>query len=159
MLTYLNTRQIALSSATFINLDSYNTIKVLFTNLDPLEQFEVTSFLSASTAMTNLSFIMILNIALMAAVFSSYNFNLTNNYDFAIRTVYQLVQSIVKENLYIKKQQYFTVLFYLFITLLFANLIGLLPYSFTVTSSFIVTFFISLTHFVGVNTIGASQHG
>lgn len=66
---------------------------------------------------------------------------------------------MVKENLYIRKQQYFAVLFYLFLTLLFANLIGLLPYSFTVTSSFVVTLFISLLHFIGVNIIGASQHG
>ena len=128
--------------------------------LDPLEQFEVTYLFSVgSAAFTNLALIMALNIALMVAVFSSYNFNLTNNYDFAIRTVYQLVQAMVKENLYIKKQQYFSVLFYLFVTLLFANLIGLLPYSFTVTSSFVVTLFIALTHFIGVNTVGASQHG
>jgi len=65
---------------------------------------------------------------------------------------------MVKENLYIKKQQYFSVLFYLFITLLLANLIGLLPFSFTVTSSFILTFFLALKHFLGVNIIGASQH-
>jgi len=95
----------------------------------------------------------------MAAFLSTYNLNLTNNYDFALRSVYQLVQSMVKENLYIRKQQYFAVLFYLFVTLLLANLIGLLPYSFTATSSFIVTLFISLLHFIGVNIIGASQHG
>jgi F0F1-type ATP synthase membrane subunit a len=132
-----------------------------FLSVDPLEQFEVTSLftMGAVSTLTNLGFIMALNVILMAAVFASYNFNLTNNYDFATRTMYQLVQSMVKENLYIRKQQYFSVLFYLFVTLLFANLIGLLPYSFTITSSFIVTLFISLTHFVGVNTIGASQHG
>lgn len=130
------------------------------TSFDPLEQFEVTYLFGGCTvAFTNLALIMALNIALMAGVFASYNFNLTNNYDFATRTIYQLVRAMVKENLYIKKQQYFSVLFYLFVTLLFANLIGLLPYSFTVTSSFVVTLFIALTHFVGVNTIGASQHG
>jgi F-type H+-transporting ATPase subunit a len=132
-----------------------------FFQLDPLEQFEVTNLFTVNgvSALNNLALIMMLNIALMGAFFAAYNFNLTNNYDFATRTMYQLVQSMVKENLYIKKQQYFSVLFYLFVTLLFANLIGLLPYSFTITSSFIVTLFISLTHFVGVNTIGASQHG
>lgn len=128
---------------------------------DPLEQFEVTTILSVSgtSLFNNLGLILFLNFLLISAFLSAYNFNLTNNYDFATKSIYQLVQSIVKENLYIRKQQYFAVLFYLFVTLLFANLIGLLPYSFTVTSSFVVTLFISLLHFIGVNTIGASQHG
>ena len=133
---------------------------LLPTTLDPLEQFGVTYLFGASgVAFTNLALVLTLNLALMLAVFTMYNFNVANNYDLATLTIYKLVQSMVKENLYIKKQQYFSVLFYLFVTLLFANLVGLLPYSFTVTSSFIVTLFISLTHFVGVNTIGASQHG
>jgi len=128
---------------------------------DPLEQFEVTSVYSVGSTPVfhNLGLILLLNLFLMAAFLGAYNANLTNNYDFVTRSIYQLVQSMVKENLYIRKQQYFAVLFYLFLTLLFANLIGLLPYSFTVTSSFIVTLFISLLHFIGVNTIGASQHG
>jgi F0F1-type ATP synthase membrane subunit a len=155
----LNVQSFTVVTPNLILTQLNNSVFNIVSGLDPLEQFEVTSFFAASTAMTNLSFIMMLNIGLIAALFSSYNFNLTNNYDFAIRTMYQLVQSMVKENLYIKKQQYFSVLFYLFVTLLFANLIGLLPYSFTITSSFIVTLFISLTHFLGVNTIGASQHG
>jgi ATP synthase subunit 6 len=155
----LNTQTTSTTTYTLRTKYTSSTAFTVISGLDPLEQFEVTSFFAASTALTNLSFIMMLNIGLMAAVFSSYNFNLTNNYDFAIRTMYQLVQSMVKENLYIKKQQYFSVLFYLFVTLLFANLIGLLPYSFTITSSFIVTLFVSLTHFLGVNVIGASQHG
>jgi F0F1-type ATP synthase membrane subunit a len=75
-----------------------------------------------------------------------------------IRGLYQLVCSIVRENLYIRKQQYFTVLFYLFGMLLLANLVGLLPFSFTATSSFVVTLFLALTHFIGVNVIGVSRH-
>ena len=129
--------------------------------MDPLEQFEVVDFgfFSDFTMFNNLGLILLLNIFLIGTLLKSYNLNVTNNYDFATRSLYQLVQSMVKENLYIRKQQYFAVLFYLFMTLLFANLIGLLPYSFTVTSSFVATLFISLMHFVGINTIGASQHG
>jgi F0F1-type ATP synthase membrane subunit a len=135
------------------------TSKVL-SNSDPLQQFEVVTFPGlAFLEFTNLSFVLLLNVALAAAFLASFNMNMTNNYDFATKSIYQLVQSMVKENLFIKKQQYFSVLFYLFITLLLANLIGLLPYSFTVTSSFIVTLFISMMHFAGVNILGASQHG
>jgi ATP synthase subunit 6 len=64
----------------------------------------------------------------------------------------------VKENLYIRKQQYFTVLFYLFFTLLLANLVGMIPYSFTITSSFVVTFFVAATHFTAINHLAAVKH-
>ena len=60
---------------------------------------------------------------------------------------------MVKENLYVKKQQYFTAIFFLFMVLLLANMVGMIPYSFTITSSFIVTFFLSLTFFIGLNVI------
>jgi F-type H+-transporting ATPase subunit a len=140
----------------FTNLNTMN-----FSSFDPLEQFEVISVISVggTSLFDNIGLILLLNLLLMSAFFGAYDFNLTNNYDFVTSSIYQLVQSMVKENLYIRKQQYFAVLFYLFVTLLFANLIGLLPYSFTVTSSFIVTLFLSLLHFIGVNVIGASRHG
>jgi F-type H+-transporting ATPase subunit a len=65
---------------------------------------------------------------------------------------------MVQENLYVKKQQFFAVLFYLFLTLLVANVVGMLPYSLTVTSSFVVTFFLALTHFVAINHIAVVKH-
>jgi len=125
---------------------------------DPLEQFEVVAVAPDFTILTNLALILVSNIGLIYSIFSVFSFSVKNNYDYVIRSIYQLVRSMVKENLYIKKQQYFAVLFYLFITLLLANLIGLLPFSFTVTSSFILTFFLALIHFLGVNIIAASEH-
>ena len=127
--------------------------------IDPLEQFEIVCLVAFGDFTSNLAVILFLNLALMAGAMSSYNQNLVSNYDFIIRSVYQLVQSMVKENLYIRKQQYFAVIFYLFVTLLLSNLVGLIPYSFTVTSSFIFTLFISLLHFIGVNVIGSNRHG
>lgn len=128
--------------------------------LDPLEQFEVMplAIFGACASFNTIGLFLLANIALMSILFAAFNFNIGNNYDYALYNLYQLVRSMVKENLYIQKQQYFAVLFYLFATILLANLIGLLPYSFTVTSSFVFTFFISLLHFVGVNVLCVSTH-
>jgi F-type H+-transporting ATPase subunit a len=41
---------------------------------------------------------------------------------------------------------------------LFCNLIGLIPYSFTLTSHLIITFFLSFSVFIGVNLIGFERH-
>jgi ATP synthase subunit 6 len=127
---------------------------------DPLEQFEVIPYITFldTPIFTNLAFFLIANLGALLLVLGSFNFNITNNYDFASFSIFQLIRSMVKENLYIRKQQYFTVIFYLFSTLLLANLVGLLPFSFTITSSFIFTLFLSLSHFIGVNLIGASRH-
>jgi len=66
---------------------------------------------------------------------------------------------MVSENLYIGKQQYFTALFYLFFTVFLANMLGMLPFSFTITSSFVVTFFLALTYFLGLNLIAIIRYG
>jgi ATP synthase subunit 6 len=127
---------------------------------DPLEQFEIMplSFCGGSFAFNTLALFLLANVLLMAALFASFNFNISNTYDYVLYNLYQLVRSMVKENLFIQRQQYFAILFYLFMTILLANLIGLLPYSFTITSSFVFTFFLSLLHFIGVNLIGTTRH-
>jgi F-type H+-transporting ATPase subunit a len=56
------------------------------------------------------------------------------------------------------KQKHFTVLFYLFFTILLANLVGMIPFSFTITSSFVVTFFLAMMHFVAINHLAAVKH-
>lgn len=77
----------------------------------------------------------------------------------ALETIYELIAAVVRQNLYIRKQQYFTVTLYLFTTIFISNLMGLLPFGFTLTSSFAFTFFLALSHFVGVNFIGVTRHG
>jgi ATP synthase subunit 6 len=137
-------------------------IATIFPFFAPLEQFQFISIWSVSetfSLLNNVNFILALNVVLIALLFTIFNSTLTNNYDYVVQTVYQLVVSIVKENLYIAKQQYFTLFFYLFLTILLANLIGLLPYSFTVTSSFIFTLFIAIFYFVAINTIAVHRHG
>lgn len=127
---------------------------------DPLEQFEIMplSLFCGELSFNTLGLFLLANTILMAGLFAAFNFRVNNNYDYVLYSLYQLVRSMVKENLYIQRQQYFAVLFYLFMTILLANLIGLLPYSFTVTSSFVFTLFISLLHFVGVNVLAAIIH-
>ncbi len=50
-------------------------------------------------------------------------------------------------------------MFTLFFFILMANLLGLVPYSFTVTSHVIVTFALALLVFVGVTAVGFARHG
>ncbi len=50
------------------------------------------------------------------------------------------------------KQRFFPLIFVTFTFLLFCNLIGMIPYSFTLTSHFIITLGLSLSLFIGIFT-------
>jgi len=54
---------------------------------------------------------------------------------------------------------FFPFIFTLFMFVLFCNMIGMLPYSFTVTSHIIVTFMLAAMIFIGVTIIGFVKHG
>ena len=58
-----------------------------------------------------------------------------------------------------KAKQYFPFIFCLFIFVLFCNMIGMLPYSFTVTSHIIVTLAFAMFIFIGVTILGFVIHG
>ena len=55
-------------------------------------------------------------------------------------------------------QKYFPFISVLFTFILFSNLIGLVPYSFTITSHLIVTFALSFPIFIGVMLICVQRH-
>ena len=56
-------------------------------------------------------------------------------------------------------KSFFPFIFTLFMFVLFCNMIGMLPYSFTVTSHIIVTFALAALIFIGVTIIGFIKHG
>jgi F-type H+-transporting ATPase subunit a len=69
--------------------------------------------------------------------------------------VRQMVTDIAGE----EGMKYFPYIFTLFAFILFSNLIGMLPYSFTVTSHIAVTGVLALMVFVSVTAIGFIKHG
>ncbi len=58
-----------------------------------------------------------------------------------------------------KAKPYFSFIFSLFVFVLFCNMVGMLPYSFTVTSHIIVTLAFAMFIFVGVTILGFVIHG
>ena len=77
-----------------------------------------------------------------------------NYINFVMDAIYELIKSILKSTTSLKRNEHFAVLFYLFIFLLYSNLIGLVPFSFTFTSTFSFTLILAFGYFVGINLIG-----
>jgi F-type H+-transporting ATPase subunit a len=72
---------------------------------------------------------------------------------------YTLVSKMISDTAGSKAKPYFPFVFSLFMFVLFCNMLGMLPYSFTVTSHIIVTFALAAVIFVGVTIIGFANHG
>jgi F-type H+-transporting ATPase subunit a len=72
---------------------------------------------------------------------------------------YEFVVDMVDTNAGHGARQYVPFIFTLFMFILFANLFGLIPWSFTVTSHIIVTFALAMIVFIGVTIIGIVRHG
>jgi len=73
--------------------------------------------------------------------------------------MYEFVADMVDKNAGHGARAYFPFVFTLFMFILFGNLLGMIPYSFTFTSHIIVTFGMALTVFIGVTLIGIARHG
>jgi len=72
---------------------------------------------------------------------------------------YEFIAGMIRDNVGNEGRKYFPFVFSLFMFILFANLIGMLPYSFTFTSHIIVTFALAAVVFIGVTIIGIARHG
>ena len=73
--------------------------------------------------------------------------------------VYEFIHNLVKDTAGTEGLKYFPYIFTLFVFIVFSNTLGLIPYSFTVTSHFAVTVVLALMVFITVTVIGFMKHG
>ncbi|MCK4939513.1 MAG: F0F1 ATP synthase subunit A, partial [Rhodospirillaceae bacterium] len=72
---------------------------------------------------------------------------------------YEFIAGLLRDNVGSEGRRFFPFVFTLFMFILFANMLGLMPYSFTITSHIIVTFILATVVFVGVTAVGIVRHG
>ncbi len=73
--------------------------------------------------------------------------------------MYEFVANMIRDNVGSEGRKYFPFIFTLFMFVLFGNLIGMVPYTFTYTSHIAVTFGLAIVIFLGVTVIGFARHG
>jgi ATP synthase subunit 6 len=132
-------------------------LKVLLS--DPLEQFETYSFFCKSFG--NLQFYFQFIFIFIFFIFYVGRFgHLRLNHkktNLAIfnEKLFSFIFNLIGENLHVRTYLFTPVYFYIFLFILISNLIGMVPYTFTVTSSAAITLFISMSFFLGITIIGA----
>ncbi len=72
---------------------------------------------------------------------------------------YNFIAKMIRDTAGSKAKPYFPFIFSLFMFVLFCNMLGMLPYSFTVTSHIIVTLIMAMFIFIAVTIIGFLKHG
>jgi len=72
---------------------------------------------------------------------------------------YTFVAKMINDTAGSSAKPFFPFIFSLFTFVLFCNMVGMLPYSFTVTSHIIVTFVLASFVFISVTILGFAKHG
>jgi len=135
--------------------------------LQPLEQFEIARIVplhigKLDVSYTNSALMMTIVVVLITALImlSTRRAALVpGRWQSVTEMLYEFVADMVDTNAGHGARQFFPFVFTLFMFILFSNLLGLVPYSFTVTSHIIVTFALAAIVFVGVTIVGIVKHG
>jgi F-type H+-transporting ATPase subunit a len=133
----------------------------------PLEQFEIERLIPMNIAgvdvsLTNSAVFMIITIVAVT-LFLMLGMRgralVPGRWQSMAELSYEFIATMVRDNAGTEGRKYFPFIFTLFMFILFANLIGMIPFSFTVTSHIIVTFALAAVVFIGVTVIGFVRHG
>ncbi|OED37305.1 ATP synthase F0 subunit A [PVC group bacterium (ex Bugula neritina AB1)] len=136
----------------------------------PLEQFEIVSLIKIpyffiDISFSNISFYCITILLIMGTVvkiFGISNINIFIKPSFVYLGIEHLFLSslvIVKENLGNAGKRFSPFFFFLFSFLILGNVVGLVPFSFTITAQFIITLSLSYIVWVGKLILGFYRHG
>jgi F-type H+-transporting ATPase subunit a len=135
--------------------------------LHPLEQFEIHRLVPLQIAGIDVSYTnsaLLMTIVVLAVtaliVLGMRNASLVpGRVQSLAEMLYEFVVDMVDTNAGHGARQFVPFVFTLFMFILFSNLFGLIPWSFTVTSHIVVTFALAIVVFIGVTIIGIIRHG
>nr|YP_009690304.1 ATP synthase F0 subunit a [Fomitiporia mediterranea]QEG57084.1 ATP synthase F0 subunit a [Fomitiporia mediterranea] len=145
-----------------------NISNLIFIN-SPLEQFEVTSLVGFNApifgyfnlTLTNLALYSFLVLFLVISLHIIANNNtklVPSKWSIALESSFASVNSMVRDQIGSRNEVYLPFIYSLFFFVLIANLIGNVPYSYTITTSIIVTLGLSFTILIGVTILGLYIH-
>ena len=136
--------------------------------INPMHQFEVhrigpeIKLGNIDISFTNASLFMVISSIAILLIFnlgSKKNLLIPNKIQLLAELSYTFISKMISDTAGSKAKPYFAFIFSLFMFVLFCNMLGMIPYSFTVTSHIIVTFILAIFIFISVTIIGFIKHG
>lgn len=135
---------------------------------NPLEQFRILVLAKINFGLLDISVthntIILVIISLFFTLFFFVNFHnntyLISKWQFVAEAIYNFVVKLVRQQIgTLIAVRYFPLVLFVFTFILFSNLIGLLPYGFTITGHIVLTLQIALSLFIGITIIGFYNNG
>lgn len=133
----------------------------------PLEQFQIKTLIPMNFGETNVSFtnsalfmvVALTLITLFLVMGTRRRALVPGRWQCMAEMSYEFVANLIRDTVGNEGRKYFPFVFSLFMFILFGNLLGMVPYSFTFTSHIIVTFAMAIAVFIGVTILGFVKHG
>jgi ATP synthase subunit 6 len=138
-----------------------------FSAFSPLEQFEVYPLVSVilgeNFAFTNASFFCMVAVGVIMGVFYLGIVHratlIPTPVQSTLESMYEFVADMIEDTIGERGYRYFPMIFVTFSFILACNLLGMIPYTFTVTSHILVTLGLGMATFIGINIIAFREHG
>ncbi len=133
--------------------------------IDPMHQFEITPLIPINlggldASFTNSSLWMVISALAVSALLLTGSKKLVPGRLQSIgELAYEFISNLMRDVIGEKGRPFFPFIFTLFMFILACNMLGMVPYSFTVTSHIIITFAMALAVFIGVTVLGFIKHG
>jgi F-type H+-transporting ATPase subunit a len=139
--------------------------------LNPLEQFEIVQYIAMEgplfghiqIGLANAGFYLLVASIFLIVLHRLHPtvavLGLGNRLMLCLESLFGSLLQVVKDQVSPAGQHYFPAIYSLFVAILFLNLVGLIPYSFTATAHFVLTLGFSTTIVVGVSFLGLRIHG
>ena len=133
----------------------------------PLEQFEIHEIVpihlgGLDISFTNSSLMMVISVILISVFLVmgiGRGATVPGRWQSAAELSYDFIAGLIRDTVGPGGRPYFPLIFSLFMFVLFGNLLGMIPYSFTFTSHIIVTFALAALVFILVTILGFVKHG
>lgn len=134
---------------------------------NPINQFEIKRILPIEIggydiSFTNSSAMMLVALCCIFTFlyFSGRNIKtIPSRLQMIAETIFQMIDGMIMDTSGSEGRKYIPFIFSLFLFIIICNLLGMIPFSFTVTSHIIVTFAMAAFVFVMVTFIGFARHG
>jgi F-type H+-transporting ATPase subunit a len=131
--------------------------------VDPIHQFAISNIAGVEHfGFTNSALFMAITVALIAALMilgTSQKALVPGRIQSIAEMAYEFIANMLRESAGREGMRFFPLVFSLFMFILFANVIGLVPYFFTVTSHIIVTFCLAMLVITTVIVYGFMKNG
>jgi F-type H+-transporting ATPase subunit a len=133
--------------------------------IDPIHQFVINRIIPMDVGGIDISFTNSALWAVIATICASLLFMLAprelvpTRLQSVAESIYEVIDNMTHEVLHDNARTYFPFVLTLFVFILFANVLGLIPYSFTVTSHIVITLALALVVFIGATIIGFIRNG